>query len=197
MTQAGEIILILGGARAGKSAFALKLAGAGETKPDGEVCFIATAEALDEEMAARIRRHRAERSADWQTIEEPREIDRALSQARYADVVIVDCLTLFVSNCLLADQSERSELDTTRIVESFLDLAKQRRQTVICVSNEVGMGLVPEFAVGREFRDLLGRVNQRFARAADRVYLLVAGLPLQLKGSETNDEEHRTATPNR
>ncbi|MBI4552603.1 MAG: bifunctional adenosylcobinamide kinase/adenosylcobinamide-phosphate guanylyltransferase [Candidatus Latescibacteria bacterium] len=178
----GELILILGGARAGKSTFALRLARERATSTSGRVCFIATAEALDDEMHARIVSHRAERPSHWQTIEEPKHLDRALSQARDADVVIVECLTLFASNWLLATEHESAcEQEVTRIVEDFLAISGTQRQFIICVSNEVGLGLVPETSVGRAFRDVLGRMNQRFAQAADRVYVLVAGLPLQLK----------------
>ena len=168
-----KLILVLGGARAGKSAFALRLA-----EPllgDNEGCFIATAQALDTEMAERIARHREERSAKWITIEEPYQLDAALLQAADAKVVLIDCLTLFVSNWLL-----RSDNDAMQTIVARL-LANVNSQTVICVSNEVGLGIVPDNPLARTFRDLLGRVNQQFAAAADEVYLLVAGLPLQLK----------------
>lgn len=174
MTQ--KLILVLGGARAGKSTFALRLANeyGGE---EGSVCFIATAQALDDEMAERIARHRGERPAHWTTIEEPYQLDNALLKATDSNVVIVDCLTLFVSNWLL--RSEEHKLQ--EIAERFLVNIRSQNQTVICVSNEVGLGIVPETPLGRTFRDLLGRVNQQFAAAADEVYLLVAGLPLRLK----------------
>lgn len=167
-----KLILVLGGARAGKSTFALRLAEA--QLGDGQGCFIATAQALDDEMSERIARHRAERSAQWITVEEPFQLDVALLQAAAAKVVLIDCLTLFVSNWLL-----RSENELQPIVDRML--ANLKSQTVICVSNEVGLGIVPDNPLGRTFRDLLGRVNQQFAAAADEVYLLVAGLPLQLK----------------
>jgi adenosylcobinamide kinase / adenosylcobinamide-phosphate guanylyltransferase len=169
------LILVLGGARAGKSTFALRLAR--ERAGEGSVTFIATAQALDEEMAARIARHREERPAHWTTIEEPYQLDDALIKASDADVALVDCLTLFVSNWLL--RSEDSKLK--EVSESFLATVRSQTQTVICVSNEVGLGIVPETPLGRTFRDLLGRINQQFAEAADEVYLLVAGLPLRLK----------------
>ncbi|HKS08267.1 MAG TPA: bifunctional adenosylcobinamide kinase/adenosylcobinamide-phosphate guanylyltransferase [Pyrinomonadaceae bacterium] len=173
-----KLILILGGARAGKSTFALRLAQ--EHAGESSVTFIATAQALDEEMAQRIACHREERPAHWSTIEEPYEIDRALIQAPDSSVVLIDCLTLFVSNWLLRDEAPRLQ----ETVESFLATVRSRTQTVICVSNEVGLGLVPETPLGRTFRDLLGRVNQQFAETADEVYLLVAGLPLRLKPRE-------------
>ncbi|HKV35943.1 MAG TPA: bifunctional adenosylcobinamide kinase/adenosylcobinamide-phosphate guanylyltransferase [Pyrinomonadaceae bacterium] len=170
-----KLILILGGARAGKSTFALRLAK--EYAGEGSVAFIATAQALDDEMAQRIARHREERPAHWSTIEEPYQLDEALIKLSNSGVAIVDCLTLFISNWLLRDDEPMLQEVTNR----FLATVRSRAQTVICVSNEVGLGLVPETPLGRTFRDLLGRVNQQFAEAADEVYLLVAGLPLRLK----------------
>ena len=183
-----QLILLLGGARAGKSAHALRLAAACEDISNAEVCFIATAQALDDDMTARIARHRAERPPHWRTIEEAYQIDEALQQAGDASIVIVDCLTLFVSNWLLRhkDGHECEQLvgQTTR---EFLNRARSQQQTIICVANEVGMGVVPETRLGRAFRDLLGHVNQDFAAAADEVYLLVAGLAVQVKpGNETS-----------
>jgi adenosylcobinamide kinase / adenosylcobinamide-phosphate guanylyltransferase len=176
--QRGRLILLLGGARAGKSALALRLA----QENKGSVCFIATAQAFDEDMATRIDRHRSERPSHWQTIEEPYRIDHALRHARDSAVVIVDCLTLFVSNWLLRENDEQQCERTLRgITAEFLKTAESRQQTIICVSNEVGLGVVPETRLGRTFRDLLGRVNQDFAQAADEAYLLVAGLKTQLK----------------
>ena len=178
----GRLVLLLGGARAGKSAYALRLADETERSAAQEVWFIATAQAFDEDMSARIQHHRNERPSRWRTIEEPYQIDRVLEQAPEGAVVIVDCLTLFVSNWLLREEDERQcEVVLRRITSDFLKVAQSRRQTVICVSNEVGLGVVPETRLGRVFRDLLGRVNQDFAHAADEVYLLVAGLKLQLK----------------
>jgi adenosylcobinamide kinase / adenosylcobinamide-phosphate guanylyltransferase len=180
-----QLILLLGGARAGKSSYALRLAAERERLSGNKVCFIATAQALDEDMSERIARHHAERPPHWVTIEEPYEIDEALRQTTDAGVVIIDCLTLFVSNWLLRHGDEQQCEETLRqITGRFLELAGSRRQTIICISNEVGLGIVPETRLGRNFRDLLGRVNQDFARAADEVYLLVAGLPLPLKPIE-------------
>lgn len=175
-----RLILVLGGARAGKSAYALRRAEEIERTAERGVCFIATAQASDDDMSARIDRHRAERPSHWRTIEEPHRIDRALRQAKAPEVVIVDCLTLFVSNWLLREEDERRcEQILDQITSEFLSVAQS--QTIICVSNEVGLGVVPETRLGRVFRDLLGRVNQNFAQAADEVYLLVAGLKTQLK----------------
>lgn len=180
-----QLILLLGGARAGKSSYALRLAAERARLSGSNVCFIATAQALDEDMSARIARHRAERPPHWRTIEEPYRLDEALQQTTNAKVVIIDCLTLFVSNWLLKhDDEQQGERTVRQITEKFLELAQSQQQTIICVSNEAGLGVVPETRLGRVFRDLLGRVNQDFAQAADDVYLLVAGLLLQLKPAE-------------
>lgn len=182
LDTSGRLILLLGGARGGKSAYALRLAQDGERASGDEVCFIATAQGLDEDMTARISRHRAERPTHWRTIEEPCQIDEALKQASDAGIVVVDCLTLFVSNWLVRHEDEHEcEQFVRRITRNFLEQARSRQQTIICVTNEVGLGIVPQTSLGRVFRDLLGRVNQEFAAAADEVYLLIAGLPLQLK----------------
>ena len=181
VNTSGRMILLLGGARAGKSTYAMRLA-QDERASGDEICFIATAQGLDEDMTKRIARHRAERPTDWRTIEEPCQIDEALRQASEARIVIVDCLTLFVSNWLMRHEDEHEcEQFVRRITRNFLAIARNRQQTIICVSNEVGLGVVPDTNLGRVFRDLLGRVNQEFAAAADEVYLLIAGLPLQLK----------------
>ncbi|HEX8088676.1 MAG TPA: bifunctional adenosylcobinamide kinase/adenosylcobinamide-phosphate guanylyltransferase [Blastocatellia bacterium] len=180
-----RLILLLGGARAGKSSCALRLAAERQQLSGSKACFIATAQALDDEMSARIARHRAERPPHWQTIEEPYQLDDALRQTTGAGVVVVDCLTLFVSNWLLQCEDEsRCEKAVRQITERFLKLAQSQGQMIICVSNEVGLGVVPETRLGRVFRDLIGRVNQDFSQAADEVYLLVAGLPLRLKPVE-------------
>ena len=182
LTANGRMILLLGGARAGKSAYAMRLAQDVERASGGEVCFIATAQGLDEDMTKRIARHRLERPTNWRTLEEPSQIDEALKQASDARIVIVDCLTLFVSNWLMRHEDEQEcEQFVRRITLNFLALARTRQQTIICVSNEVGLGVVPDTNLGRVFRDLLGRVNQEFAAAADEAYLLIAGLPLLLK----------------
>jgi adenosylcobinamide kinase / adenosylcobinamide-phosphate guanylyltransferase len=184
LNRGGRLILLLGGARGGKSGYALKLAQDCERASGDEVCFIATAQGLDEDMTARISRHRAERPSNWRTIEEPCQIDEALKQANGARIVVVDCLTMFVSNWLMRhEDGYECEQFVRRITRNFLALARARQQTIICVSNEVGLGVVPATRQGRVFRDLLGRVNQDFAAAADEVYLLVAGLPLQLKST--------------
>lgn len=177
LREKSKFILVLGGARAGKSSFALRLVQ--ERTVATSVCFVATAQALDADMTERIARHREERPANWKTIEEPYELDAALLQAGEANIVIVDCLTLFVSNWLLRTDDCEPLIDD--VIERFVATVRSQTRTVICVSNEVGLGIVPDNPLGRTFRDLLGRVNQQFAEAADEVYLLVAGLPLRLK----------------
>jgi len=167
--------LILGGARSGKSAYAVHLARGDRRR----IAFIATAEPLDRDMAARIERHRRERPPSWLTVEEPVELVPALRRlAGGADLVVVDCLTLWVSNLLqrgMADEPILAEAD------ALAKLMDERHFSLIMVSNEVGLGVHPETTAGLRFRDLLGLVNQRVAAAADQVLLMVAGCPLTLK----------------
>ena len=167
-----RLVLYLGGARAGKSAAALARARAlgGEA-----VSFVATAEAGDEEMAARAAAHRAERPAAWETIEEPRDAAAALARARH-DVVVLDCLTLLVSNLLL----DGGEAAVREGVQALLAAWRESGKTLIVVSNEVGMGIVPTAALARRYRDLLGWANRTVAAAADEVRLVVAGRELPL-----------------
>ncbi|MDH7571133.1 MAG: bifunctional adenosylcobinamide kinase/adenosylcobinamide-phosphate guanylyltransferase [Armatimonadota bacterium] len=176
----GRVLLILGGARSGKSRYAQRCAAAAGTR----VAYLATAEAGDAEMAARIARHRMDRPATWQTVEEPRAIAAALRQAAAQnEVVLLDCLTLFLSNMLTARGADPGAAAASAMeeVEALLAVAQEVSATTILVSNEVGMGLVPETELGRAFRDLAGWVNQRVAAAADEVFFLAAGLPLRLK----------------
>ena len=173
-----ELIFILGGARSGKSAFAERLARRGR-----RVLFVATAEARDEDMKRRIAAHRQRRPAGWDTLEEPLDLVSALRPLlhRY-DTFLLDCLPLWVSNLLL-DEPVRAE-DGSRIQDAareLLDLVAESPATWILVSNEVGQGIVPSSALGRAYRDSLGRVNQLAASRADRVYLMASGLALELK----------------
>jgi adenosylcobinamide kinase/adenosylcobinamide-phosphate guanylyltransferase len=169
-----RLILIGGGARSGKSRFAMDLAlqlGARRT-------FVATAEALDEEMTLRIARHRAERAARFDTIEEPVALPAVLETIAAADVVLVDCLTLWVSNLLGRGVGQS---DIADIFDQFETVLERREAHVILVTNEVGMGLVPETPLGREFRDVIGNLHQRLAARADDVYVAVMGMMLRLR----------------
>ena len=174
----GELILLLGGARAGKSAAAERLAQAGR-----RVLFIATAEALDEEMVRRIAAHRARRPSAWDTLEEPLDPGAAASPIldRY-DTVVLDCLTLWVNNLLLRHpDGSGAEAAILEATGALLELTERSTATWIVISNEVGLGVVPPSPLGRTYRDALGRVNQLVAARANRVYLMVAGLTLELK----------------
>ena len=174
-----RLTLVLGGVRAGKSSHAQQLASAGK-----RVLFVATAEPGDEEMAARIRVHREGRPADWDTLEEPIDLVSALTPVlHHYDMVLLDCLTLWVSNLLLQGQGPGpANVDTLSETKRLLALYGKADSTWIVVSNEVGLGVVPATQLGRSYADELGRVNQTVAAAADDVYFMVAGLPLPLKG---------------
>lgn len=164
---------ILGGARSGKSTRALELA---ETVAR-DLVFIATAEALDDEMAARIASHQAERNENWETIDAPLDLAAAIEGRARADcVVVVDCLTLWLSNLMHHGRDVESE------IAALAAALKAAKGDLILVSNEVGLGLVPETPLGRDFRDLQGRLNQHVAAACDVVEFVAAGLPIRLKG---------------
>jgi adenosylcobinamide kinase / adenosylcobinamide-phosphate guanylyltransferase len=169
-------LLVLGGARSGKSAYAQSLA----ESYGSERLYLATAAAGDEEMAARIGRHQADRGEGWVTIEEPLEVASALlAHARAGRVVVVDCLTLWLSNLMLAGR------DPGPAVAALAGAIGGIAGPTILVSNEVGMGLVPDHKLGREFRDWQGRTNREIGAACDAVIFVAAGLPLQLKPSTT------------
>ena len=169
-----RLVLIGGGARSGKSRFALVRAEALGARR----LFVATAEASDDEMRERIARHRAERGAGFATREEPRALPEALAAVRDHDVVVVDCLTLWISNLLVAGASAA---DVQARVAALLAVLAERRAHVVLVSNEVGMGLVPETPLGRIFRDVVGQAHQRIAAAADEIYLAAMGLLVRLR----------------
>jgi adenosylcobinamide kinase/adenosylcobinamide-phosphate guanylyltransferase len=164
--------LVLGGARSGKSRFAEALV-AGHA---GAHVYLATAEAGDAEMAERIRRHRARRGAGWTTIEEPLDLPRALASAAQGNAaVLVDCLTLWLSNLMAAGR------DIERETQALVEVLPRLAGPAVLVSNEVGLGIVPDNALARAFRDHAGLLHQSIAAAADRVYVIAAGLPLLLK----------------
>jgi adenosylcobinamide kinase / adenosylcobinamide-phosphate guanylyltransferase len=173
-----KVTLITGGARSGKSAHALALAPA---EPGARRYFIATADALDDEMRERIAHHRRSRGADIATVEEPRDVAGALERlAGHADFVIVDCLTLWISNLMNVYPAENYDAfhHEARVLAEAL--AKAPYSTVV-VTDEVGYGIVPNNPLARRFRDLLGWTNQRIAQSADEVILMVAGIPMRVK----------------
>ncbi len=174
-----QLTLILGGIRSGKSSFAQDLASSGD-----RVLFLATAEPLDPEMEARIQAHRESRPDHWDTLEEPLDLTAALAPVlgEY-DTVVLDCLTLWVSNLLHSTPDIRSNRrDIPSDVEDLLEVYGRGRASWIVVSNEVGLGLVATTELGRVFTDELGRVNRLIAAEADVVYFMTAGLPLRIKG---------------
>jgi adenosylcobinamide kinase/adenosylcobinamide-phosphate guanylyltransferase len=172
-----QLIIILGGVRSGKSRYAQQLAG----DIGKRVLFLATAEAGDDEMKHRIARHKSSRPESWRTIEEQMDIAGALRKnAARADAVIIDCITVWLSNLLLHNE-KLSEKEMTAEIDRLIDSYEQGEVTYIIVSGEVGMGIVPEHPLGRIFRDYLGLANQRLAAKADRVVLMVAGIPMDVK----------------
>jgi adenosylcobinamide kinase/adenosylcobinamide-phosphate guanylyltransferase len=182
----GKLILILGGARSGKSNFAQQLA----MRFSDTVVYIATAQAFDDEMQQRIENHRKERPSSWTTIERSQNIAQLFeAQPPQAPVVLLDCVTILTTNLLLdASQGENNpdEKAAAAAVEAeiagLLDVIQQGEAVWILVSNEVGLGLVPAYPLGRIYRDLLGRANQRLASAAEEVFFMVAGIPVPIHG---------------
>jgi adenosylcobinamide kinase/adenosylcobinamide-phosphate guanylyltransferase len=168
-----RVVFITGGARSGKSSFALKEA----SKIKGKKAFIATLQPLDEEMKARVQRHKAERSTEWNTFEEPLDLKKLLGQLNDYSVVLIDCLTLWLSNLMLKGR------DIDLEIEELISALNSKRENlwVFVVSNEVGMGIVPENKMARQFRDVAGMLNQKMAQIADEVYFLVSGMPLKIK----------------
>ncbi|SFR01942.1 bifunctional adenosylcobinamide kinase/adenosylcobinamide-phosphate guanylyltransferase [Desulfoscipio geothermicus] len=180
----GEIMLVIGGARSGKSEWAEEL-----VKARGDsVIYVATAGINDAEMAERVRRHRERRPAGWRTVEETHQLAGVLNAAPAGSVVLIDCLTVWMSNLLLDESLPRrgaagAEKEEYILQEAgrIVDAARRRELYLVMVSNEVGCGLVPDNALGRLYRDIAGRVNRRLAELADRVYYVVAGIPLDLQ----------------
>ena len=181
-TSSAKLILILGGARSGKSAFAERLA----HDLGDRVLYVATAQALDGEMEARIRAHRARRPAQWRTLESPRDVGAALRAAALpGEVVLLDCLTLLVSNVILAAGDDAAPAVAQPAVDAeigaLLAAVRVHDAPVIVVSNEVGLGGVPLYPLGRIFQDVQGWANQRLAQEAAQVFLMVAGIPVDIK----------------
>lgn len=170
------LTLITGGIRSGKSAYALELA---RERHAGQKCFIATAEALDEEMRLKIARHQAERGADFSTVEEPLHLSEAVRRAQ-AECVLIDCLTLWTSNLLYKLEAEPSRIDGE--IENFLRALEARQRDIVIVTNEVGFGLIGDNVLSRKFVNLLGSLNRRVAERADEVILMISGIPTRVKG---------------
>jgi adenosylcobinamide kinase / adenosylcobinamide-phosphate guanylyltransferase len=173
-----QITLVLGGAQSGKSYYAQQLASVFE-----HVTFIATARRSDAEMRKKIARHRRERPVSWKTLEAPVHLDKAIRlQSQKADVLLIDCLTVYADN-VAGTAKKRSHAKDC--LEDICDAIRASEASVIAVSNEVGSGIVPEYRSGRIYRDLLGQMNQKIAQIADRVVLMVAGVPVTIKDSTT------------
>ena len=168
----GSITFIIGGSRSGKSSFALERA----SQEEGIKAFIATAQAFDEEMKERIARHRTERSVEWTTFEEPLGLPQIIGDlAGKYNVLLVDCLTLWLSNLMINNCEVEAE------IESFISFSVACPSSLFIVSNEVGMGIVPDNALARKFRDFAGTLNRRVAGIADEVYMVTAGIPVKIK----------------
>lgn len=174
-----KCILILGGARSGKSRFAQNLA----RRLSKKVLFVATGGAGDEEMRSRIEEHEKSRPRTWYTLETPVKLgERIPEQIGNADVVIIDCITMLISNLLVGEEDDRyKEEQVTTEIDQLIKCMDKLEVTFILVSNEVGLGLVPESRLGRFYRDLLGRANQLLAQHADEVYIMMAGIPVEVK----------------
>src|SRR3989337_695808 len=174
-----RLIFILGGARSGKSVYALKLA----ESIVGKRLYLATAEALDDEMAERIKKHKRGRGNNWTTIEEPVRIADVIAKDKKHDVILLDCLTLWISNLIHEESGVRSQesevIDKT--INQFASACKNSKINIIVVSNEVGLGIVPDNPLARQFRDIAGYANQKIAEAADEVYFVTAGVPMRMK----------------
>ncbi len=184
----GKLILVTGGARSGKSTYAENKAKEFGT----QVLYIATAKPIDEEMEMRIARHRAQRPAGWVTLEAYKELDLELeSISKGKNVVMLDCITVMVSNLMLDESWEWDELSRERVeeieqtimhqIERLITFIKTQEIPFILVTNEVGLGVVPPSAMGRDFRDIGGRVNQLLARVSEEVYFCVSGIPVKIK----------------
>ncbi len=166
-----QVTLVLGGARSGKSRYAESLV-AQQPPP---WTYVATAEALDDEMRARIEKHRERRRTGWRTFEAPRDLVPALQRAPAQQALLIDCLTLWLTNVMLAESDLEAEIEALQG-----ELARRQALTVL-VANEVGLGIVPDNAMARRFRDVAGALNQRLAAGAGRVIFMVAGLPMIVK----------------
>lgn len=195
-TPNSELVFITGGARSGKSSFALKLAESitppptsprkgGRIKVGGKRLYIATAEALDNEMAKRIKKHKKERGNNLDTIEEPIKIADVIKKNKGYDVILLDCLTLWISNLMHKEARGKEQgargRRTLQKITDLISACKKAKASTIIVSNEVGLGIVPDNPLARQFRDIAGFANQEIADAADEVYFMVSGIPMRIK----------------
>ena len=172
-----EVIFVIGGCRSGKSTYALQTA---EKVPAELKIFIATCVPQDDEMKRRVARHQKDRSQNWVTVEAPLDLpDAVLRNSRRADIILVDCLTLWVSN-LLMDPGDENKIEDT--ISQLIEALEQAICPIVLVSNEVGTGIVPENKLARQYRDLIGLVNQAVAKTAGKVIWMVAGIPVTIKG---------------
>lgn len=177
-----DIILITGGVRSGKSRYALQLAEDWAKERQSQALFLATCPPLDDDLRNRIRDHQAERDNQWwTTVEEETAIHDVLRERGDREVILLDCLTLWLGNLLHQEDNQLEEDDIRRRCEQLIALCRDQNGCLIIVTNEVGLGIVPDNALARFYRDLLGRANQTLAAAATRVTLMVAGLPLHVK----------------
>lgn len=171
-----KFIFITGGRRSGKSRYALELAQSIGPKR----LYLATAEALDEEMTDRIARHREERSDSWDTAEEPTAVAKIINGVSDYNVVLIDCLTLWLCNVM--HEGEPDDEAIMKEIDSLIEACHMSNTTVVAVTNELGSGVIPDNALSRRFTDLAGIMNQRMAKAADQVILTVSGIPMTIKG---------------
>ena len=184
-TRKKSVMLVLGGAQSGKSYYAQQLASHFE-----RVTFIATARGTDAEMRRKIARHRRERPAAWRAIEAPLELEKTVhSASRESDVVLIDCLTVYVDNVMTSRRKSKSKSDSKECINAVCDAIRTAEASVIVVSNEVGSGVVPPYRSGRAYRDFLGQMNQKVAQIADRVILMLAGVPMTVKESGASQQQ--------
>ncbi len=176
MSNKGQFILVTGGRRSGKSSHALELAESlGERR-----LYIATAEALDDEMVERVAKHQNERGDGWDTAEEPIDISPIIKEANGYDIILIDCLTLWL--CNIMHKSGPTDEDILKAIDNLSNACISANTTVIAVTNELGSGVIPDNALSRRFTDLAGIMNQRMAHAADKVILTVSGISMTIKG---------------
>jgi len=182
----GRLIFVTGGARSGKSTFAEKLA----SQFEDSVSYIATSLPFDDEMKRRIEFHRRQRPSAWKTYEQYKDLNRIILES-HTQGILLDCITIMITNLMMEEDLDWDNIcfeDLQRVedkisceIEKVITAARQSQGQVIVVSNELGMGLVPEYPLGRAFRDIAGRMNQKLARSADEVYFVVSGIPMRLK----------------